>query len=180
MSGYNADASQPRERDEEDAVLVNLADAWDEYTASRSKRDEETVDVTPSAEFQIQALNGTVARLEREKGYEEEKAKRYRRLLVRLAEDTLSLAESLDYEIGDSLKATLTELADCHIIDLPTKSVTITGSYTREYEYNLSIDVPLFSDTDEIDHNDYIDEIVEDIEGNEIDWTLIPGETYNN
>ena len=148
---------------------------------TQDNNNEETVDVTPSAEFQIQALNNTVAQLEREKGYEEEKAKRYRRLLRELAEGTLSLAETLDYEIGDSLKATLTELADCRIVELPTKTVTLTGQYVATFEYSVEVNAPIFTNLDDIQHYDYADEIAYSVETESpLDWSIDAGDTYEN
>lgn len=157
MSGYNADVSQPAERDDE----------------GRAMERDETIPVTWTDEQYRQ--------LEREKGYEADRAKRYRDLLIHLAEETLSLAETLDYEIGEKLKYALSDLADRGIVDLPTKTVMLTGTFIASFGYGVNVEVPIFTDVEDISHDDYADEIGYSVESDApIDWQIEPGNTYED
>ena len=99
----------------------------------------------------------TVARLEADK-------QRYRDWLLDLAGETLSLAESLDWEIGDGLKESLKRLERVGILFLPTKSVTLTGTLTRVYTYSVDVEVAVFDEESDIDHREHEDTILENLD----------------
>ena len=145
MTGYNADMAQPNERDEQ-TVTERLA--------------------------QLQLENARLSEAEINYNYEKENAKEYRNLAISLAEGVISLAESLDWEIGDDLKNTLKLMANRYMIDPVTKTVNVTGTVTRTYTFSIDVECAIWDDEDMIDVDDHEDEILDSLS----EWDIIAQE----